>query len=207
MRKICLFLRKYCRREPLCSGVFLYVLLSFAPGLFGGGPLWLICVVRYILPGVLAWVIALICFDAPRPSGGFCGCVKSVLWSSPAALFCIINILVGTFSPGENVILPVFAAVSEELLCRLMLYCALRLYFQDQERGELSAVLVSSVLFGAAHLSNLGTAGIAVVLFQCCYTVVIGTIFANGYRRSRSVCGSILWHVLLNLTGTLFVWL
>ena len=201
-----MYLREYCHREPLCSGVLLYVLLSFAPGLLGDGPLWLVCIIRYILPGILAWGIALTCFDAPRPSGRFYGCVKSVLWSSPVALFCIINILVGTFSPGESVILPVFAAISEELLCRLMLYCALLLYFQNQERGELSAVIFSSVLFGAAHLSNLGTSGTAVVLFQCCYTVVIGMIFANGYRRSGSVCGSILWHVLLNLTGMLFVW-
>ncbi len=189
----------------MCSGVLIYVILSFAPGLWGDLPLWLTCIVRYILPALLAAVAAVVCFDAPRSGSGTYGCFKSVLCSSPVALFCTVNMAVGDFAPGADVILPVLAGISEEVLCRLMLYSALVMYYRDREHGETTAVLLSSVLFGIAHLSNLGTGTTVWVLFQCCYTTVIGIIFANGYRRSGSVCGSILWHVLLNLTGTLFV--
>lgn len=187
-------------------GVLLYVLLAFAPGLTGSSPLWMMCVVRYILPGLLAAAAAIVCFDAPRSFGGFRSCMKSILWSAPIAILCIVNVAVGEFSPGRQVVPSVLAGVSEEFLCRLMLYSALVLHFCDKEQGQTRAVLLSSLLFGLAHLSNLGGGGgVAGVLFQCCYTTLVGIVFANGYRRSGSILGSVLWHVLLNLTGSLFV--
>lgn len=205
MGKRFFFLREYCHREPLFTGVMFYVLLAFVPGLAGGLPLWVMCAVRYILPGILAAAAAVSCFDASRTIGGFRGCAKSVLWSSPIAVLCLVNVAVGEFSPGSRVVEAVLAGVSEEFLCRLMLYSALELYFHDKEQAGTRAVLLSSLLFGLAHLSNLG-GGISVpgILFQCCYTTLIGVVFANGYRRSGSICGGVLWHVLLNLTGTLF---
>ncbi|MCD8327172.1 MAG: CPBP family intramembrane metalloprotease [Lachnospiraceae bacterium] len=206
MRKVFFFLQEYCHREPMFSGVLLYVLLAFVPGLTGNVPLGVMCIIRYILPGLLAAAAAVAFFDAPRSFSGFRNCAKSVLWSSPVAILCVVNVVVGEFSPGSQVVTSVLAGVSEEFLCRLMLFPALSLYFRDKEQGELRAVLFSSLLFGVAHLSNLGGgAGVTKVLFQCCYTTLGGIVIANGYRKSGSICGGIFWLVLLNLTGTLFI--
>lgn len=195
----------YCQKEPLFCGVLLYVLLAFAPGLCGNLPLWLMCVVRYLLPAALAAVAAVACFYVPAAALGARGLQKSFLLSAPVVVFVMVNILAGAFSLKESAVSAAFAGVCEEFLCRLMLYPAIRLHFQGRKHGEEAAILLSSLLFGVAHLSNLGgDAGIFAVLFQCCYTTLIGIVFANGYRRSGCIWGSVVWHVLLNLSGTLF---
>ncbi len=206
MKKLFYLFRNFCREEALFSGVLLIVLLAFAPGLAAVKPLWLKCIVWYLLPAALAAGAAIFCYDVQAAAVSARGLVKSILYSAPAAVFCIVNILVGEFEVNDGVILMMLAGVTEEFLYRLMLYPAMRMHFQKSGHGEWKAVLMSSLLFGLMHLSNLaGGVGTAQVLFQCCYTTVIGLILVTGYQKSGCIWGSVIWHVLINMTGLLFV--
>lgn len=203
-RVFCLF-RNFCRGETLFSGVLLAVLLAFVPGLVQMRSLWLTCAVRYLLPAALAVCIAFVCYDVPAAALGVHGLMRSILLSAPVAILCVVNIIAGEYSFHADVITVALAGISEEFLYRLMLYPAMRMYFRDSGHGEEKALVLSSLLFGIAHLSNLtGGAEPAQVLFQCCYTTVLGVLFANGCRRSGCIWGSVFWHVLLNITGFLF---
>lgn len=205
MKRVLRLIQNLCRQEALLTGILLVVLLTFGPGLFNVRPLWLQCVVWYLLPAVAAVCAALACYDVAPAALGARGLVKSVLLSAPVAVFCAVNIVVGEFGFHENVILAAFTGVSEEFIYRLMLYPAMRMYFQDSGHAEGKAVVWSSLLFGLAHLSNLtGGAELTQVLFQCCYTAVIGLLFVSGFRKSGCIWGSVIWHVLLNMTGILF---
>ncbi len=205
MKKLFQLFQNFCHEEALFSSVLLTVLLAFVPGLVAVRPLWLKGIIWYLLPAALAAGAAIFCYDVQAAAVSARGLMKSILYSAPAAVFCIVNILVGEFVLNDGVILMMLAGVTEEFLYRLMLYSAMRMHFQKSGHGEWEAVILSSLLFGLAHLSNLaGGAGLAQVLFQCCYTTVIGLLFVNGYRKSGCIWGSVFWHVILNMTGILF---
>ena len=71
-------------------------------------------------------------------------------------------------------------------------------------RGLLSAVFLSSAVFGAAHLLNL-TAGASApeTLLQVGYSFLVGCVAALLFLFSRSIVVPILFHALYNFGGLL----
>ena len=90
--------------------------------------------------------------------------------------------------PLSTFIFTVIAApIAEEFIFRKMLIDHLL------SAGEGTAVIISAVIFGAAHGN----------LFQFFYAFLIGLIFAYIYIRTGNIFNTVILHVLINLVGGL----
>lgn len=195
---------EYCRREPLKSACWIYVLLTLVPGLFFPGETQYLAesVFRYLLPGALACFAAVRFYQADfRRSFGIKGLGKSLLYGAPVGLLCGINLAVAGYrgcTPGQFVWI-CGTALGEELMGRMMLFHGVLLGVGRDRLG--SPILLSAVIFGLMHAVNMGVLGFRGAIFQILYTAVIGTLFAWSYQKTGCLWGSIVWHTLLNLTG------
>lgn len=123
----------------------------------------------------------------------------------PAA-YILLN-MDGIF-PHSNAILllaginTIISAGFEELLCRAFALALLIREFElkQSKRPYLYAVLVSSLLFGLAHLANLITHPdtLGAVLGQVLYAFFIGVGFAACYIVTRSLLPLIIIHGVIN---------
>jgi membrane protease YdiL (CAAX protease family) len=90
-------------------------------------------------------------------------------------------------------------AASEELIWRGWVLGTLKRHF-----GSLAAVLVSSFLFGLAHLANLAHGGAPVAVgFKVIWATCLGVFFAGLLTASRSYWPSILAHAAINTISDL----
>ena len=112
-----------CKKQPLKSACWIYLVLTLVPGVFLPNNTGYLTesFVRYLLPGAIACWIAVKAFGAQRSSLGVKGFWKSLLYSSPIAVLCIINLV--TAKHGEiafhQVVLAFCTALGEELMARL----------------------------------------------------------------------------------------
>lgn len=84
------------------------------------------------------------------------------------------------------VVMSVMAPVFEELLCRKLLLDRVRVY------GEKLAVLMSGLLFGLLHTN----------MFQFFYAFGLGCIFAYIYLRTGKLRYPIVFHGIINFSGS-----
>lgn len=107
--------------------------------------------------------------------------------------------LLAVVSAGINALI---SASFEELLCRILALHILINGFvsQGKTRPILYAVLVSSLLFGLAHLANLlnRPEALGALLGQTLYASFIGVGFAACYLITRSLVPLILIHAAIN---------
>lgn len=194
-------LRRAFRSAPLCWSLCLYLLLSFLPAAVNTTPAGVL-VLRCLLPGVLAVYLSLRIVGVSREVFHLRGFGKSLAWASPAAVFCLLNVVLApcaSFS-GERALLLGGLALTEELTARVFLLSGLELVFQHHSRKTVIAAVLSALIFGLAHLSNWQEAGSAALL-QCVYTTVLGAVFAVARWRSERISGCVFWHVLLNISA------
>ena len=92
----------------------------------------------------------------------------------------------------------------EELVFRGLLLPALLCRFRHARGGRLSAVLLSSAVFGLSHLANLffGADPVATLL-QVSYSFLVGCVAAVIYLLSARMLLPILFHALYNFGGLL----
>lgn len=195
---------EYCRREPLKSACWIYVLLILVPGLFFPGENAYLAesVFRYLLPGALACFAAVKFYKADvRRSFGIKGAGRSLLYCAPIGLLCGINLGVSGFPVcrPEQFVWICCAALGEEVMGRMMLFHGVLL--GAGRDGLKKPILLSGVIFGLMHAVNLGVTGIRGAVFQILYTAAIGTLFAWSYHKTGCLWGCIVWHFMLNLTG------
>lgn len=195
------FKHRSMRQVCLC-----YFFLTLAPGLFFSGetPNCGEALARYILPGVLACFLAGKCYGANWREAL---CVKrmaaGLICCAPVGVLCAANLLWGGGGEGvtlERLMWICAAALGEELLGRFLLLRGLLWAAENHNRSAWTAIFLSGLLFGAAHLVNFTDSGI-LALFQCVYTSAIGVLFSWSYWKTGNLWGGIVWHILLNLTG------
>lgn len=196
-----------CKKQPLKSACWIYLALTLVPGVFlpdNAGYLTE-SFVRCLLPGAIACWIAVKAFGAQRSSLGVEGFWKSLLYSSPIAVLCIINLV--TAKHGEiafhQVVWASCTALGEELMARFMLFRGIALGSAGEDILVGNPILLSAVIFGVMHAVNAAVMGTWNALFQIVYTAVIGALFAWSYNKTGCLLGGILWHALLNLTSML----
>jgi len=93
-------------------------------------------------------------------------------------------------------------AAFEELLFRGLLFNALYESSPKTVKGVLSAIIISSVIFGAAHFLNLfGGAAFLPTLAQAGYTTLIGALCAFVLFKTRNIIFPLLMHAVYNVGG------
>lgn len=93
--------------------------------------------------------------------------------------------------------------IAEELLFRGFIATLLIEKFGTGKRGIWSSAVISAVLFGFAHLSNLFSSSLAGVLIQIVAAAAGGLLLTAVYFRSGSILAVAIMHGLTDLAGGL----
>ena len=136
------------------------------------------------------------CLNKPTQSA------KKMLFYLPLLLVSTSNLWLGihiNLKPAElvfHILLMLCVGFLEELIFRGFLFEALR------KKSLKTAVIVSSLTFGAGHIINLfngSSMSLREVLFQIAFAVLIGFLFVMIYLRSGSLIPCILSHQAVNI--------
>lgn len=135
--------------------------------------------------------------------------VSSLLWA-PLVVLCFSNLFYslafsGSFvapSNGVYVALLFFddlvVAIIEEVLFRGLLFLYFVQLFPNKKRGDIYALLFSSVAFSLLHLINIFSSDPLTVLLQMGYSLVLGILLCLVYLGSQNMVLPILGHFLFN---------
>lgn len=195
----------YYRDQPLGSACWSYVILTILPGLLFPEDRYLAeALVRFLLPGAVAIILAVHFYGAGMNALSRKGLGKSLLLCSPVAVLCAVNLLLGKGAQSvtaPRVIWIFCGALSEELLARMLLFEGIRTGAAARQWSGGITIVLAGFIFGAMHAINYASQGVAGALLQCLYTAAVGTIFAWSYQKTGCLWGGIFWHTALNLTA------
>ncbi|KRN88826.1 CPBP family intramembrane glutamic endopeptidase [Ligilactobacillus ceti] len=80
--------------------------------------------------------------------------------------------------------------IGEEMLFRGIIFNAFK-----EKHGVYAAVLISAVIFGALHITNiLGGESLSKAIFQCCSAALTGIVFAWVYYKTENLIPTMLYH-------------
>lgn len=98
----------------------------------------------------------------------------------------------------------VLVGAAEELLFRGVIAQTLLEHYGTSRSGVWKACLISGVLFGAGHLTNLFSSAPFGVLMQCAFSFALGCLLAAIYFRSGNIWVPIFLHALMDITSMLY---
>ena len=93
--------------------------------------------------------------------------------------------------------------VAEEFLFRGVIAETLLEHFGTSRAGVWKACLLSGVLFGAAHLTNLSSSAPFGVLMQCAFSASLGALFAAIYFRTGNLWVTVFLHGAMDIASML----
>ena len=93
--------------------------------------------------------------------------------------------------------------VAEEFLFRGVIAQTLLEHFGTSRAGVWKACLLSALLFGAAHLTNLTGSAPLGVLMQCVFAASLGTLLAAVYFRTGNIWVTVFIHAAMDITSML----
>ena len=99
---------------------------------------------------------------------------------------------------AANLILALATSLIEETWVRGLVLIAMMLAWGSSRKGQLKAILFSSMIFGLVHLMNIMIRPVGVVLFQAIVVFLPGIFYAAIVLASRSLWPAILIHWLGN---------
>lgn len=95
--------------------------------------------------------------------------------------------------------------IFEECIFRGMIFSIIASYFSNDKKGFLKTYVLSSVIFGAAHLLNVFVgANVGATLLQVAYSTLTGGLFAFAFIKTKNVMFAALTHAIYNFCGLLF---
>jgi len=92
----------------------------------------------------------------------------------------------------------------EEVLVRGLMLMVLLKVFGQTKKGAMSAVVISSVIFGLVHLANLVHTDVLPVVAQVVFASAMGVFFAALYLRTKTLIIPIILHGFINLTSQIW---
>ena len=93
--------------------------------------------------------------------------------------------------------------VAEEFIFRGVIAQTLLEHFGTSRAGVWKACLLSGVLFGAAHLTNILSSAPFGVLMQCVFAASLGTLFAAIYFRTGNLWVTVFLHGAMDISSML----
>lgn len=95
-----------------------------------------------------------------------------------------------------------FVGMNEEVIMRGIVLNLFADRFSNTRRGVLTAIILSSVIFGAAHIPNvLSGVPLSSALIQALQATLLGILFAAIYLRSGNLWICIIIHALVDFGG------
>jgi membrane protease YdiL (CAAX protease family) len=184
----------------------------FAPYVGAQAAHYLTLILEQGLTGILFFLL-LARFGWLNPAGFTPPSRWRALWLGwPLLVFTLINleegIIIDTAQPGL-IVLHLLTALStgwvEEVLCRGVVVTTLLQTWGRSRKGIYLAVLVSSALFGLAHLGNflLGRKPLLNAATQITFSIFFGVLFAACVLRNRAIWPMILLHAAVDWAATL----
>ena len=136
-----------------------------------------------------------------RPGRGFLLGLIFIAYFAVSLLIPVDGLVTELEKPSFAEVSLAFAAgVGEELCFRGLFLGTLMRQWKDDHRKMMIAVLLSSVLFGATHLTNIQAgAGVLVSVMQAVSSAFIGVGFAAVYIRSGNLLVPMFYHVLVDI--------
>ena len=142
----------------------------------------------------------------PEGMGEALRCSSIVIFG--ALLIFAYNLIAGTemaFTPRTIIVsicTGIGAGVSEEVLYRGLLCNDMMLAWHDKKNGIYLSAVVSSLFFGAMHMTNAFYTGFTLgLMIQVILAVSMGFLFAAIYLRSGNLWGVILAHTIWDIAG------
>ena len=116
--------------------------------------------------------------------------------------------------PEDTPLLPAFrifcfflnmtlVGIAEEFLFRGIVARTLLDHYGTSRGGIWKACLLSGLLFGLSHLSNLLSSALFGVLMQCVFAASLGTLFAAIYFRTGNLWVTVFLHAAMDITSLL----
>ena len=116
--------------------------------------------------------------------------------------------------PEDGQLLPAFSifcfflnmtlvGVAEEFVFRGVIAQTLLEHFGTSRGGVWKACLLSGLLFGGAHLTNLLSSAPFGVLMQCIFAASLGTLYAAIYFRTGNLWVTVFLHAAMDITSML----
>lgn len=99
----------------------------------------------------------------------------------------------------EGVIYYVGVAIIEELYVRGLLLNLLEKLFSKSKNSTLTAVTVSSVIFGVGHIFGALNQSLLVIVSKVVWTVGMGMFFGMVYKKTNNLWLPIIIHFLINV--------
>ena len=93
--------------------------------------------------------------------------------------------------------------VAEEFIFRGVIAETLLEHFGTSRAGVWKACLLSGLLFGAAHLTNILGSAVFGVLMQCVFAAALGTLFAAVYFRTGNIWVTVFLHGAMDIASML----
>ena len=93
--------------------------------------------------------------------------------------------------------------VAEEFIFRGVIAQTLLEHFGTSRAGVWKACLLSGLLFGAAHLTNILSSAPFGVLMQCVFAASLGTLFAAIYFRTGNLWVTVFLHGAMDISSML----
>ena len=91
-------------------------------------------------------------------------------------------------------------AVFEESLFRIIPFQKM----EDQNMSKMSIVLITALVFGLIHLTNMVSGNVVGTLVQTFYAVAVGLLFGGLYILTKDPASVILAHFLTDFTSQMF---
>ena len=95
------------------------------------------------------------------------------------------------------------AGVAEEFLFRAIIGQTLLEHFGTSRAGIWKACIVSGLLFGAAHLTNLLSSEPFGVLMQCVFAASLGVLLTAIYYRTGNIWVTVFIHAAMDISSML----
>jgi membrane protease YdiL (CAAX protease family) len=137
-----------------------------------------------------------------------------LLW--PLVIFTLLNLdalfsgslVIDTSQPGLIVLYLIrnlAIGFAEEVMARGVVLLVMMQKWGYTRRGVYKAVLVSSALFGVAHIFNLlaGRLPLLPSLTQMAYSFVFGLVFSACFLRNNAIWPVMIMHAVLDMAGGL----
>lgn len=133
---------------------------------------------------------------------------RTILGVNLLPVLFVITAVILTFS-GNNIhnfttalIVGICAGITEELTFRGIILPGILTHFEGH-RGIWIAVLISSVLFGSAHMVNLARQPLEATLLQGTNALAIGLVLAAIYLRTSSLIFPMILHGVNDYISTI----
>lgn len=195
------------------SSLVLTVALMAAGADFSGLDEYLLSLIQELVGAGAAWLLL-------RRTGrqGLLGRRGSGFWNGllvgmyPLAFICYSIYSALIFGRPDTPLLPAgrilsflacmaMVGVAEEFLFRGVIAETLLEHFGTSRAGVWKACLLSGVLFGAAHLTNLLGSAPFGVLMQCLFAASLGSLFAAIYFRTGNIWVTVFLHGMMDISS------